>query len=54
MATQVTQFMKVITNLNRRQEEFPTTVNNQRHYLVDDGNQGLYQDIFVGLGDVQD
>ena len=29
-------------------------VNNQRHYPGDGGNQGLYKDIFLGLGDVKD
>ena len=54
MATQMTQFMEVITNVNRRQEELSTIVNNHRRYPGDGGNQGLYQDIFVRLGDVQD
>ena len=52
MATQMTQFMEVITNVNRRQEELDAIVNNQRRYPGDGGNQGLYQDISTGLGDV--
>ena len=38
MATQMTQFMEVITNVNRRQEELATIVNNQRRYPGDGGN----------------
>ena len=54
MATQMTKFMEVITNVNRRQEELDAIVNNKCCYPVDGGNHGLYQDISVGLGDVQD
>ena len=54
MATQMTQFMEVITNVNRRQDELDAIVINQRCYPGDGGNQGLYQDVSVGLGDVQD
>ena len=50
MATQITQFMEVITNVNRRQEELAAIVNNQRRHPGDVGNQGLYQDISVGMG----
>ena len=50
MATQMTQFMEVITNVNRRQEELAAIINNQRRYPGDGGNQGLYQDAYVGLG----
>ena len=53
MATQMTQFMEVIANVNRRQEELAAIVKTQRCYPVDGGNQGLYQDISVALGDVQ-
>ena len=53
MATQMTQFKEVITNVNHRQDELAALVNNQHHNQEDGGNQGLYQEISVGLGDIQ-
>ena len=50
MATQMTQFMEIITNVSHRHEELAAIVNNQRRYPGDGGNQGLYQDIFCRIG----